>query len=336
MSVRQEPLLAKEKRYALRPILYPKLLEAYITHSNMNWYAAEIPTDKEALDFQELDKNEQAFVKNILAFFAISDKLVNKNLVENFTKEISLMEARFFYDFQAHIENVHAQTYMNMLSSVVTDENEIDMLANAVETIPCIGRKASWVNKWMDQSIPFAERLIAFAIIEGVFFSGSFCAIYWLKNRKPGKLNGLVLANDFIAKDESMHTSFACLLYEHIVNKVSQQRVEEIMRDAVAIETDFIIESIPCALIGMNSTNMAKYIQFMGDRLCQQLGYEKIYKTENPFPFMDMISIDPKVNFFEHKVTNYTAGKAIVDVGKIPIKSYKDARKKYERSGDKK
>ena len=300
-----EPLLTEDNtRFTQLPIKFKKLQDAYENHKAMFWTAQEIPYTDDLNDWNSLNDNERYFIEHILAFFAGSDGIVLENLITNFCREIKASEARNFYSFQSFIENEHGMTYALLIETFVKDPKRKAELFNAIDTIPCVKKKAEWALKWLDTSRPFEERVIAFAIVEGIFFSGSFCAIFWLKSRNK-MTKALGKSNELISRDEGLHTDFAILVYEHLMNKVSQERVEEIIREAVEIEEEFICESLPCKLIGMNSTLMRDYIKYVADRLLIQLGFEKIYNTENPFDFMKTICLDGKTNFFEQTVSEY-------------------------------
>ena len=304
MSAFVEPLLKENKnRFVIFPIEHHDIWEWYKKSEASFWTAEEIDLHQDLSDWaNKLNDDERYFVKHILAFFAASDGIVNENLAENFVNEVQYSEAKFFYGFQIMMENIHSETYSLLIDTYVKDEQEKDMLFNAIDRFPAIMEKAQWALKWIE-SPSFAERLIAFAVVEGIFFSGSFCSIFWLKER--GLMPGLTFSNELIARDEGMHTDFACLLYSMIKNKVDRSIVYQIIDEAVEIEDEFITKSLPCKLIGMNSELMREYIEFVADRLLQQLGYNKIYDTKNPFPFMEMISIDGKVNFFEKRNEAY-------------------------------
>jgi ribonucleotide reductase beta subunit family protein with ferritin-like domain len=273
------------------------------------WRAEEIDLSKDVIQWNNnniLNDDERFFISMILAFFAASDGIVNENLAVRFMSEVQLAEARAFYGFQIAIENVHNETYSLLIDTYIKDSSEKDHLFNAIETIPCVKKKANWAMKWiMDKESSFSQRLVAFAIVEGIFFSGSFCAIYWIKKR--GLMPGLTSANEFIARDEGMHTETACVLYKLINERISQAKMYEILDDAIKIEKEFITESLPCDLIGMNSSTMCQYIEFVADNLLVNLGYEKMYNVEFPsmFSFMDAISIQGKTNFFEKRPTEY-------------------------------
>ena len=251
----------------------------------------------------KLNDNERHFVKHVLAFFAASDGIVNENLAEHFLSEVQYTEAKFFYGFQIAMENVHSETYSLLIDTYIKDTADKNYLFNAIDTMDCVRKKADWALRWIDQG-SFAERLVAFAAVEGIFFSGSFCSIFWLKKR--GLMPGLSFSNELISRDEGLHCDFACLLYNnHVVNKLSKDQVKQIILDAVEIEKEFILDALPVKLIGMNSDLMSQYIEFVADRLLQELGNEKIYNATNPFDFMDMISIQGKTNFFEKRVGEY-------------------------------
>ena len=300
-----EPILTEDlSRFTQLPIKFPKLQDAYTVHENMFWTAREIDYSADVSDWESLSSNEQYFIEHILAFFAGSDGIVLENLIKNFCIEVKATEARNFYGFQSMIENVHGQVYALLLDTFIKDVKRKEELFNAIETIPAVKKKADWAMKWISADNFFEERLIAFAIVEGVFFSASFASIFWLKSRNK-MTKALGKSNELISRDEGLHTDFAVLMYHHLFNKVSQQRVEEIMREAVDIEIEFITDSIPCNMIGMNSELMKEYIKYVADRLLSQLEFEKIYHVENPFDFMKSFSLDGKSNFFENRVTEY-------------------------------
>ena len=269
------------------------------------WRAEELDLSKDLSHWKTLTENEQKFIKMILAFFAASDGIVVENLGTRFMSEVQLPEARAFYGFQIMIENIHSETYSLLIDSYIKDEKEKNDLFHALENFECIKKKGDWAIKWInDRRSCFATRLIAFACVEGIFFSGAFCSIYWLKKR--GIMPGLTFSNELIARDEGLHTDFAVLLYKKLNRKINKQRVHEIIKSAVEIEKEFICDALPCKLIGMNSKLMSQYIEFVADRLLVQLGYEKIYKSSNPFDFMEMISMEGKTNFFEKRVGDYS------------------------------
>lgn len=300
-----EPILQENPtRFTLFPIQKPKLYELYKKHVSVFWTVEELTLDRDRKDWVKLNENEQMFIKNVLAFFAGSDGIVQENLAARFMNEIQLAEARQFYSIQLMMEACHSEMYSLLIDTYIEDKEEKAKLFRAIETIPCVKQKAEWAQKWISsREENFATRLIAFAIVEGIFFSGSFCAIYWLKER--GLMPGLTTSNEFIARDEGLHTDFACALYEEIQNKLPKTKVHKIIREAVKIEKQFITESLPCHLVGMNDKLMADYIEFVADRLSTQLGYGKIYGTANPFDFMERIALEGKDNFFEKRVTSY-------------------------------
>ncbi|PKG50068.1 MULTISPECIES: ribonucleotide-diphosphate reductase subunit beta [Olleya] len=305
MSQEIEPILAENKdRFVIFPIQHHDLWEWYKKSMASIWTAEEIDLHQDITDWTEkLTDDERYFIKHVLAFFAASDGIVNENLAENFVNEVQYSEAKFFYGFQIMMENIHSETYSLLIDTYVKDETEKNGLFNAIETFPAIKKKADWALKWID-SPSFAERLIAFAAVEGIFFSGSFCAIFWLKKR--GIMPGLTFSNELISRDEGMHCDFAVHLHEnHLVNKVPKERIKEIIVDALNIEREFITESLPVSLIGMNSKLMTQYLEFVTDSLLDDLGCDKVYNTANPFDFMEMISLQGKTNFFEKRVGDY-------------------------------
>jgi ribonucleoside-diphosphate reductase beta chain len=301
----EEPWLLQEnkKRFVLFPIKYPAIWEMYKKHEASLWTAEEIDLAHDFKDWQKLTANEQHFLKNVLAFFAASDGIVLENLAERFLKEVQLPEARCFYGFQIAMENIHSETYSLLIDTYIKDTAEKERLLNAIETIPAVTEKAKWALKWIKSGRNFATRLVAFAAVEGIFFSGSFCSIFWLKKR--GLMPGLAFSNELISRDEGLHCDYACLLYSMLQNKLPQEVVHEIIRDAVRIEKVFVCESIPVELIGMNKDLMSQYIEFVADRLLVALGYDKIYAVKNPFEWMEMISLQGKTNFFEKRVGDY-------------------------------
>ena len=300
-----EPILRENpNRFTLFPIVKPKLYQKYKNQISVFWTPEEIDLSKDMKDWVKLSANEQHFIKNVLAFFAGSDGIVQENLAARFMNEIQLAEARQFYSAQLMIEALHSETYSLLIDTYIEDKAEKEHLFHAIQTIPCVKLKAEWAQKWItSKDENFATRLIAFAVVEGIFFSGSFCAIYWLKER--GIMPGLTVSNEFIARDEGLHTDFACALYEEIEQKVPKAKVHKIIREAVKIEKQFITESLPCHLVGMNNKLMAQYIEFVASRLSKQLGYGELYATQNPFDFMERISLEGKDNFFEKRVTSY-------------------------------
>ena len=305
MSQFVEPILQENKdRFVIFPIQHHDLWEWYKKSEASMWTAEEIDLHQDITDWTEkLTDDERYFIKHVLAFFAASDGIVNENLAENFVNEVQYSEAKFFYGFQIMMENIHSETYSLLIDTYVKDEKEKAMLFNAIETFPAIKKKADWALKWIE-SPSFAERLIAFAAVEGIFFSGSFCSIFWLKKR--GLMPGLTFSNELISRDEGMHCDFAVHLHEHhLIKKVPKDRIKDILIDALNIEREFITESLPASLIGMNSKLMSQYLEFVTDGLLQDLGCEKVYNTANPFDFMDMISLQGKTNFFEKRVSEY-------------------------------
>ena len=304
MSV-MEPILQENKnRFVIFPIKHHDIWEWYKKMEASFWTAEEIDLSQDLNDWNnKLSNDEKYFIKHILAFFAASDGIVNENLAENFVNEVQYAEAKFFYGFQIMMENIHSETYSLLIDTYVKDEAEKEELFNALEVFPAIRKKADWALKWIE-SDSFAERLIAFAAVEGIFFSGAFCSIYWLKKR--GLMPGLTFSNELISRDEGVHCDFAVHLHNHhLVNKVSKERIREIIVEALTIEREFITESLPVSLIGMNATLMTQYLEFVTDRLLVELGCDREYNTPNPFDFMDMISLQGKTNFFEKKVAEY-------------------------------
>ncbi|WP_017496180.1 ribonucleotide-diphosphate reductase subunit beta [Flavobacterium sp. WG21] len=300
-----EPILQENKnRFVIFPIKHHDIWEWYKKMEASFWTAEEIDLHQDLTDWNnKLTDDERYFIKHILAFFAASDGIVNENLAENFVNEVQYAEAKFFYGFQIMMENIHSETYSLLIDTYVKDEAEKAELFNALEVFPAIGKKAEWALKWIE-SDSFAERLIAFAAVEGIFFSGAFCSIYWLKKR--GLMPGLTFSNELISRDEGVHCDFAVHLHNHhLVNKVPKDRIKEIIVDALNIEREFVTESLPVSLIGMNATLMTQYLEFVADRLLVELGCERVYGSANPFDFMDMISLQGKTNFFEKRVAEY-------------------------------
>ncbi|MDE3742350.1 ribonucleotide-diphosphate reductase subunit beta [Maribacter polysaccharolyticus] len=300
-----EPILQENKdRFVIFPIQHPDLWEWYKKQEACIWTAEEIDLHQDLTDWNnKLNADEKYFIKHILAFFAASDGIVNENLAENFVNEVQYSEAKFFYGFQIMMENIHSETYSLLIDTYVKDEKEKDILFKAIENFPAIKKKADWALKWIE-SPSFAERLIAFAAVEGIFFSGSFCSIFWLKKR--GLMPGLTFSNELISRDEGMHCDYAVHLHKnHILNKVPKTRIKEIIVDALNIEREFITESLPVSLIGMNAKLMTQYLEFVTDRLLVELECDKVYNSTNPFDFMDMISLQGKTNFFEKRVSEY-------------------------------
>ena len=309
----QEPLLCENpNRWVMFPLKDIEIWKNYKKQMDSFWRPEEIDFSKDKTHWDNLKNEEKHFIKMILAFFAASDGIVIENLGKRFLSEVQLPEARAAYGFQLMMENIHSETYSLLIDTYIKDEKEKHTLFNALENFPCIKKKASWAEKWIDDNrSSFATRLIAFACVEGIFFSGAFCSIYWLKKR--GLMPGLTFSNELISRDEGMHTDFAVLLYSMINNKLSYEIIKEIIEEAVSIEKEFIIDSIPCQMIGMNSKLMSQYIEFVADRLVMQLGYKKIYNSRNPFEFMELISLDGKTNFFERRVSEYSLATASVN-----------------------
>lgn len=307
-----EPLLQENPdRFVIFPIKHADLWAKYKQHMAVFWTPEEIDLSKDMKDWEKLTDNERHFIKNILGFFAGSDGIVMENLATRFTREVQWPEAKFFYGCQNLLEAVHSETYSLLIDTYIQDKKEKEDLLRGISTIPCVKKKAEWALAWIDNvEADFGTRLLGFAAVEGIFFSGAFCAIFWLKQR--GLMPGLTLSNEFIARDEGLHTDFACLLYSKVVNRLDKKKAHKIIRDAVKIEKQFITKSLPCELIGMNADLMSQYIEFVADRLLLQLGYPKAYKATNPFPFMERISLENKDNFFEKRVSTYakaTVGK---------------------------
>ena len=300
----EEILKDNPGRFVILPVTYPAIWEMYKKARASDWNVEEVDLSKDGKDWEKLTKEEKYFISHILAFFAASDGIVNENLASRFMREVQVPEARCFYGFQIGIENVHSEMYSLLIDTYIKDSTEKTHLLNAIETIPCVEKKAKWALQWIEsEEADFATRLMAFAAVEGIFFSGAFCSIFWLKER--GVMPGLTTSNEFISRDEGMHTDFACLLYSMLKHKLSKTKAHAMMRQAVQIEKEFITESLPCALLGMNAKMMSSYIQFVADRLLMQLGYPKLYETANPFPFMERISMEGKTNFFEKRVAEY-------------------------------
>lgn len=309
-----EPILQSSKdRFVLFPIQYESIWKMYKEALYSFWVAEEIDLHSDLDDWEnKLNDNERHFISHVLAFFAASDGIVNENLVVNFMQDVTIPEARCFYGYQVAIENIHAETYSLLIDTYIKDSVEKDKLFNAIETVPCVKKKAEWALKWIEKSTSFAERLVAFAAVEGIFFSGSFCSIYWLNNR--GLMKGLSFSNELISRDEGLHCDFACLLYSMLENKLPKETLQAIISEAVEYEKEFVSDAIPVSLIGMNSDSMCQYIEFVADRLLVSLGNPKLYNASNPFPWMEMISMRPKTNFFERRVGEYQkAGKNKAD-----------------------
>ena len=305
MNAPVEPILRENpNRFVLFPIKHDDIWQFYKLQEACFWTAEEIDLSQDLTDWKEkLNDNERHFIKHVLAFFAASDGIVNENLAENFVAEVQYTEAKFFYGFQIMMENIHSETYSLLIDTYINDPKEKDYLFNAIENMDCVRKKADWALRWIDNG-NFAERIIAFAAVEGIFFSGSFCSIFWLKKR--GLMPGLSFSNELISRDEGMHCDFACLLYnDHIQHKLDPEVVKGIITDAVEIEKEFVSDALPVNLIGMNSDMMCQYIEFVADRLLVALNHPKVYNAENPFPWMDMISLQGKTNFFEKRVGDY-------------------------------
>ena len=302
----QEPLLAENpNRFVMFPVEDQDIWKMYKKQVDCFWRPEEIDFSKDMAHWDKLADNEKHFIKMVLAFFASSDGIVLENLISRFTTEVQLPEARAFYSFQAAMENIHSETYSLLIDTYVKEREEKTKLFQAIDNFPCVKKKAEWAIKWIgDKKSSFPIRLVAFAAVEAIFFSGSFAAIYWLKKR--GLMPGLTFSNELISRDEGMHTDFACLLYSKLLKKSNKKKVYEIIDEALKIEKEFICEALPCRLIGMNSESMSTYIEFIADRLLLQLGLEKKYNSRNPFDFMELISIDGKTNFFEKRVSDYS------------------------------
>jgi len=303
MQYEDEILLKENKdRFVILPINYPKVWEHYKKHEASFWTAEEIDLSGDTKDWENLNDGERHFISHVLAFFAASDGIVNENLAVNFMSEVQLPEARCFYGFQIMMENIHSETYALLIDTYIKNSAEKHKLFHAIDTIPAVKKKADWALRWINNG-NFAERLVAFAAVEGIFFSGSFCSIFWLKKR--GLMPGLTFSNELISRDEGLHCEFACLLYSMLQNRLTEDHVQSIIRDAVDIEKEFITEALPVGLIGMNAVLMQQYIEFVADRWLSELGYSKIYNATNPFDFMEMISLQGKTNFFEKRVGDY-------------------------------
>ena len=308
-----EPLLKPDdNRFVMFPIQHQDIWKMYKKQMDCFWRAEEINLAQDLGDWATLSSDEKHFISMVLAFFAASDGLVLENLASRFMNDVQVSEARAFYGFQIAMENVHSETYSILIDTYIRDAGEKTKLFNAIENFPCIAKKANWAKKWIgDNRSSFASRLVAFAAIEGIFFSSSFASIYWIKKR--GLMPGLTFSNELISRDEALHTEFAVLLYSKLVKKLNKKRIYEIIQEAVEIEKEFITEAIPCRMIGMNASLMTQYIEFVADRLIVQLGYDKIYNTSNPFDFMELISIESKVNFFERTNAEYALANKSID-----------------------
>lgn len=309
-----EPILQENpNRFVLFPIQYDEIWQMYKKAEASFWTAEEIDLGQDQKDWDNLNDGERHFISHVLAFFAASDGIVNENLAINFMQEVQIPEARCFYGFQIMMENIHSETYSLLIDTYIKKQSEKDYLFNALETVPCVKKKGEWALRWIN-SEKFVERLIAFAAVEGIFFSGSFCSIFWLKKR--GLMPGLTFSNELISRDEGLHCDFACLLYGMLQNKLPESRVHEIIRDAVEIEQEFVTDALPVDLIGMNAKLMSQYIEFVADRLLVSLGCSKIYNAANPFDFMEMISLQGKTNFFEKRVGEYQKAGVLGDKDK--------------------
>ncbi|KAF3773045.1 Ribonucleoside-diphosphate reductase small chain A [Nymphaea thermarum] len=300
----EEPILAEQsQRFCMFPIKYRQLWEMYKKAEASFWTAEEVDLAQDVYQWETLTSNEKHFISHVLAFFASSDGIVLENLAARFLKDVQIPEVRAFYGFQIAMENIHSEMYSLLLETYIKDPKEKHRLFNAIESIPCVARKAQWAIKWIQSSTSFAERLVAFSCVEGIFFSGSFCAIFWLKKR--GLMPGLTFSNELISRDEGLHCDFACVLYRLLHRPLNEQRIYQIVHDAVEIEIQFVCEALPCDLIGMNSVLMSQYIKFVADRLLDSLGYSRKYNVSNPFDWMEFISLQGKSNFFERRVGDY-------------------------------
>ena len=312
-KIQSEPLLAPDdNRFVMFPIQHQDIWEMYKKQVDCFWRAEEIDLSKDLTHWDSLNADEKHFVSMILAFFAASDGIVLENLAVRFMSDVQVSEARAFYGFQIAMENIHSQTYSLLIETYIKNEDEKMKLFQAIDHFPCIKKKSDWAQKWIkDNRSGFATRLVAFACVEGIFFSGAFCSIFWLKKR--GLMPGLTFSNELISRDEALHCEFAILLYNKLVKKMPKNKIHELIKEAVDIETEFICEALPCRLIGMNSKMMTQYIQFVADRLCLQLGYDKLYDVTNPFDFMELISLEGKTNFFERVVSDYSLANKTVN-----------------------
>merc|ERR1712227_683689 len=305
LAEKDEPLLKENpSRFVILPIQYDSIWKMYKKAVASFWTAEEVDLGQDLKDWENLKDDERYFISHVLAFFAASDGIVNENLVERFMKEVQVPEARCFYGFQIAMENIHSEMYSLLIDTFIKEADERERLFNAIETVPAVKKKADWALRWIgNEDVSYAERVVAFASVEGIFFSGSFAAIFWLKKR--GLMPGLTFSNELISRDEGLHTDFACLMYSHLVNKLPEARVLQIVCEAVDIEIEFLTEALPCRLIGMNGDLMAQYIKYVADRLLVELKCNKVYNVENPFDFMENISLDGKTNFFEKRVGEY-------------------------------
>ncbi|KAL3380403.1 hypothetical protein AABB24_000838 [Solanum stoloniferum] len=300
----EEPILKEQsQKYCTFPIRYPQLWEMYKKAVASFWAVEEVDLSLDIQHWEALSESEKHFLSHVLAFFAASDGIVLENLAARFLNDVQIQEARAFYGFQIAMENIHSEMYSLLLEAFIKDSRQKNKLFNAIDSIPCVSKKAKWALNWIQSSSSFAERLVAFACVEGIFFSGSFCAIFWLKKR--GLMPGLAYSNELISRDEGLHRDFACLLYSIMRNQLARQKVHQIVHEAVEIETEFVCDALPCALIGMNAELMSRYIKFVADHLLVALGYDKKYNVENPFDWMELISLQGKANFFERRVGDY-------------------------------
>lgn len=300
-----DPILSHDNsRFVLFPIKYDDIWSLYKKQVDLFWRAEEIELVKDIKDWEKLEENERYFISMVLAFFAASDGIVMENLAERFMSDVQIAEARAFYSFQIAMEQIHSQTYSVLIDTYIKDKEKRDTLFNAIDNFPCIRKKADWAQKYIHCSCPFETRLVAFACVEGIFFSGAFCSIFWLKKR--GLMPGLSFSNELISRDEALHCEFAMLLYSKLQVKMKPKLFEQLVREAVEIEMEFICDALPCRLIGMNADMMKDYIKFIADRLCLQMGYSKLYNAVNPFDWMEMISLQGKTNFFERRVADYS------------------------------
>ena len=305
MSNSEKLLAEAENRYVIFPIQHEPFWKMYKQAEANFWTTEELDLIKDIKDYNDkLSDNERYFINNVLAFFAASDGIVNENLVEKFCQEVKILEAKFFYGFQIAMENIHSETYSLLIDTFIKDNKLKKHLFNAIDTVPSVRKKADWALKWINNTTPFALRIIGFAAVEGIFFSGSFCSIFWLKKR--GLMPGLCHSNELISRDEGLHTEFAVLMYHNLANKPDDEQVYEIIKEAVVAEKEFITESLPCALIGMNNKLMSQYIEYVADRLLLMFGLSKIYNVVNPFEWMELISVQGKTNFFEKRVGEYS------------------------------
>ncbi|HRO70916.1 MAG TPA: ribonucleoside-diphosphate reductase small subunit [Chitinophagaceae bacterium] len=312
MHDEQEILLKENKdRFVILPINYPLIWEKYKQHEASFWTAEEIDLSGDMKDWNGLNDGERHFISHVLAFFAASDGIVNENLAVNFMSEVQLPEARCFYGFQIMMENIHSETYALLIDTYIKDPKEKDRLFHAIDTVPAVKKKAEWALRWIENGT-FAERLVAFAAVEGIFFSGSFCSIFWMKKR--GLMPGLTFSNELISRDEGLHCEFACMLYSMLKNKLTEEQVHSIIGNAVEIEKEFITDALPVDLIGMNAKLMQQYIEFVADRWLAELGYTKLFNATNPFDFMELISLQGKTNFFEKRVGEYQKSGVMNDI----------------------